>query len=92
MGMLCDKEPNDSPPADSGSASRSGDLTDADWAKWKAFGVLGFKALPGLAKIFLPLTKFPLHEAVSPGDLWCSPSVEARGFLKPEYRQRAISY
>lgn len=72
--------------------SRSASLSDADWAKWKKLAKLGLQSVPGLVQMVRPTKSFPLHNAVAPGDLWCSPTITDRGFLSPAYRQHAVDY
>lgn len=65
-------------------------LDKKELERYKAFAQLAVKALPGLGRMLNPGKAVPLHEAVAPGDLWCSPSMGERFFLTAAHRDRAL--
>lgn len=64
--------------AERSAAIRS--LGDRLQRKWSTLALMA-SAFPGAAALFTPNRGALLSEAVSPGDLWCSPSMRARGML-----------
>lgn len=67
-------------------------MSDEELEKYKRLARLAGNAFPGLRRMANPTNDVPLHEAVAPGDLWCSPDMEQRFFLADRFKQQAAQH